>query len=203
MSYKKKITPIDYEQVARLQNHARRKHMNSGNRMKTLSSRAREATKFVVRHRARWMDSWEELSIKEKRLSEELDEEIKMVILPEKYKLVEPPAIPDALQHNLMIFDEHEEHLSDEIDSQLEAIESQTSCSQPRIPEFLWEKFINISDKISASLLAEFISASAESLGQLNSEYGKQEELQEKIKKTSNQTKKWISFISAIWVRVE
>lgn len=167
--------------------------------MKTLSSRAREATKFVVRHRARWMDSWEELSIKEKRLSEELDEEIKMVILPEKYKLVEPPAIPDALQHNLMIFDEHEEHLSDEIDSQLEAIESQTSCSQPRIPEFLWEKFINISDKISASLLAEFISASAESLGQLNSEYGKQEELQEKIKKTSNQTKKWISFISAIW----
>lgn len=177
--------------------------MNSGNRMKTLSSRAREVSKFVVRHRARWMDSWEELSIKEKRLSAELDEDIKMVILPEKYKLVEPPAIPEALQHNLAIFDEHEEHLSAEIADQLEAIESQISCSQPRIPEFLWEKFISISEKISASLLAEFIAAAADSLGQLNSEYGKQEELQEKLKQTSNQTKKWISFISAIWVRVE
>lgn len=182
-----------------MQLHARRKHMNSGNRMKTVSSRAREVTKFVVRHRARWMDSWEELSIKEKRLSAELDEDIKLVILPEKYKLIEPPAIPEALQHNLTIFNEHEEHLSDEIAAQLEAIEGQISCSQPRIPEFLWEKFISISDKISASLLAEFISASADSLGQLDSEYGKQEEVQEQLKQTSNQTKKWMSFISAIW----
>lgn len=205
MSYKKNITPIDYEQVARLQLNARRKHLNSGNKMKTLSSRVRAGSKFVVRHRARWMESWEQLSIKEKRLSAELDEDIKLVILPEKYKLIEPPAIPEALRNNLEVFSEHEENLSADISTHLEEIENQQGnlSSQARIPEFLWEKFIDISDEISESLLAEFLSASADSLAQLNSEYFKQDELQQELRKTSSQTKKWTSFISAIWVRIK
>ena len=200
MSYKKNITPIDYDQVARLQLQARGKHMSSANRMKGLNSKAREMSKFVVRHRARWMDSWEQLSIKEKRLSAQLDEDIKLVILPEKFKLIEPPAIPEALQHNLAIFSEHEEHLEADIAAHLEAIEDQQETTAARIPEFLWEKLIDISDDISEALLAEFLSASADSLEQLNNEYVKQDELQQELRKASTQTKKWISFISAIWV---
>ncbi|CAG5097078.1 Oidioi.mRNA.OKI2018_I69.XSR.g14923.t1.cds [Oikopleura dioica] len=145
------------------------------------------------------MDSWEQLSIKEKRLSAQLDDDIKLVILPEKFKLIEPPAIPEALQHNLAIFSEHEEHLEADIAAQLEAIEDQQETAAPRIPEFLWDKFIDISSDISEALLVEFLLASADSLEQVNNEYMKQDELQQELRNASTQTKKWISFISAIW----